>query len=623
MSSFQARGRCVGLALGLALLGAVGCSSGPEGDEGSASDVVSKSFDKNNVLDDASLVAADTMTQEEVQSFLEKTPYGTRAGLADYTTGGQRASEWIHQAAVDNGINPVAMLVRLQMEKGLISAKDAPDFKVDAAFGCGCESAKACSDKYLGLDKQATCMARTLRRDMDGLARGKATVSGWKLGVAKKTEDGITVTPATYATAALYTYTPWVGEAGGGKAGIGGASLHWAVWKKFGGVATTPSSHPDEPKNPPSSTRGCTSSASCSATTPVCDVVSGKCVGCQADYADQNAAPLSCPTAAKPACQVAGSSAGACVECTGENTSACDGQHDRPACVEAASACGCTEDGDCDEGEYCDAKNGAAGLCATGCRVQGGADTCPEGQACSKHDGTVGTCAGEGCETTGCSTAPNLVCDTQAATPSCVQCLKDADCGDTKVCDTKAKKCVECTGANKQACSAKGSGAACLAANVCGCVADSDCGSATSGRVCDPSTHACRVGCRDSGGNRCPSGQICSTDNGIGTCSMEKTGTGSGSGSGSGSSSDSDSEPEWSGRPPHAPSTGSGGGSSAPAAEEPSDGPAPAKKGCAVSGVSGRAGAGELVGLCFAMGVLAQRRRRRVTRTPGSQVLAR
>src|SRR6185436_19666566 len=58
-----------------------------------------------------------------------------------------------------------------------------------------------------------------------------------------------------------------------------------------------------------------------------------------------------------------------------------------------------------------------------------------------------------------------------------------------------------------------------LADNTCGCVTDDDCGTATSGRVCDALSQICVVGCRGTGGNGCPTTQVCtSTDATIGMC---------------------------------------------------------------------------------------------------------
>jgi hypothetical protein len=54
-----------------------------------------------------------------------------------------------------------------------------------------------------------------------------------------------------------------------------------------------------------------------------------------------------------------------------------------------------------------------------------------------------------------------------------------------------------------------------------GCGSDSQCGSATSGRVCNFDTGVCVSGCRGTGGNGCPEGDSCSSTNDtIGTCSI-------------------------------------------------------------------------------------------------------
>lgn len=85
----------------------------------------------------------------------------------------------------------------------------------------------------MGFDNQAECAAGTLSRSMDRAVTSTGTVSGWARNGAKATQDGVIVTPKNAATAALYTYTPWVGEAGGGREGVGGASLRFAVWDRF------------------------------------------------------------------------------------------------------------------------------------------------------------------------------------------------------------------------------------------------------------------------------------------------------------------------------------------------------------------------------------------------------
>ena len=202
------------LALSTLLLSQValfaGCAPSSHTGSGSAADV-NAPFDPNDILDDASMMDATAMTPDQIQAFLEQTPYGTASGLASYSLNGQSASAWIAQAAAQNGINPLVLLVRVQMEQGLISNTAVPS-AVDQAFGCGCEGA-SCGAQYLGFDHQALCSGQALGDAMAALLAGNATVSGWQPGVTTETLDGTAVTPMTNATAALYTYTPYLSAA--------------------------------------------------------------------------------------------------------------------------------------------------------------------------------------------------------------------------------------------------------------------------------------------------------------------------------------------------------------------------------------------------------------------------
>lgn len=212
----------------------VACSSAPPSDaEGSSAAATKSPFDRNAVLDDSSLTDAEAMTEEDVQKFLDKTPWGKKSVLATYEADGKSAAKIIHTAATAHGINPLELLVRLQMEQGLINKTTASAATIDVAFGCGCPHSPVCSDKYMGFANQAECAAGTLSRSLASAKTSTGTVSGWARNRAKETQDGVTVTPKNAATDALYTYTPWVGEAGGGRAGVGGASLHHAVWDRF------------------------------------------------------------------------------------------------------------------------------------------------------------------------------------------------------------------------------------------------------------------------------------------------------------------------------------------------------------------------------------------------------
>jgi hypothetical protein len=52
---------------------------------------------------------------------------------------------------------------------------------------------------------------------------------GWAVGQTHSVSDG-SVTPANEATAGLYIYTPWIGQGGGGKQGVGGNYLFWDLF---------------------------------------------------------------------------------------------------------------------------------------------------------------------------------------------------------------------------------------------------------------------------------------------------------------------------------------------------------------------------------------------------------
>lgn len=184
-------------------------------------------FDRHRLLGDVAFVDASALTVDEIQAFLENTPYGGRSALASYSSGGRSAARAIHEAAQAHGINPLLILTRAQLEMSLIGKATASQFSLDYAFGCGCPDNQSCSTQWKGFHRQVDCMASHMRDYVDDLEAGGSTIAGWKIGKSKKTLDGYTITPKNAATAALYTYTPHVGAAGSGNLG------HFKIWKKF------------------------------------------------------------------------------------------------------------------------------------------------------------------------------------------------------------------------------------------------------------------------------------------------------------------------------------------------------------------------------------------------------
>lgn len=231
--------------VGLALLGVLAACSIQTGEDAasSGSRVSRDTFDKDDVLDDRTMSDSEAMTVGDVQAFLDKTPWGNASVLATYEEGGRSAAQIMVDAAQKHGINPLELLVRVQMEQGLVRKTSASERTISLAFGCGCPHAPVCKtspERYTGFANQAECAAGTMRRSMDRALTSKGTASGWARNRAKTTEDGITIVPANATTAALYTYTPWVGEAGGGREGVGGVSLHHRVWSSFAAAIAEP-----------------------------------------------------------------------------------------------------------------------------------------------------------------------------------------------------------------------------------------------------------------------------------------------------------------------------------------------------------------------------------------------
>jgi uncharacterized repeat protein (TIGR01451 family) len=138
-----------------------------------------------------------------------------------------------------------------------------------------------------------------------------------------------------------------------------------------------------------------------------------------------------------------------------------------------------------------------------------------------------------------------------------------------------------------------------VATGVCvGCLSDGDCGSATSGEVCGPSS-TCIAGCRGTGGNGCPQGQTCSsTSNAIGTCSGGGTGGSTSTSTSTSGASTSTSTSGASTSTSTGSSSGAGGAGGAASSTSSSGGAGGAKGtgGASTGAGNGGAGAGHGVG---------------------------
>lgn len=194
----------------------------PEEDK---SDGLQVKFDKNLIMWEDFFLAESYLTADQLQAFLEKTPYDSRCWLADEVIDGRRASDVLVETSRERHLNPLMVLARMQVEQSLVSKTARPkQSKIDKAFGCGCPDNSSCNEKYKGLANQIRCAGDTLAKLHAGSMDGTGE---WRSGTTTKTLDGKKVTPANDATAALYAYTPWVLK------GEGGNWLVWNVTRRF------------------------------------------------------------------------------------------------------------------------------------------------------------------------------------------------------------------------------------------------------------------------------------------------------------------------------------------------------------------------------------------------------
>jgi hypothetical protein len=199
-----------------------GCGAADD-EVGSQQTDSTETFNRHLVLLDEQLADGDALSAAEIQAFVAHTPHGTRSVLADHVSNGRTAAEALAAAGSQYDINPLVLLTRLQLEQSLVSKTSATKKKLDWAMGCGCPDYQNCMEAYRGFDKQVECAAERLRTYLTQLDETGATIAGWKVGKGKKTLDGTTVTPKSRATAAIYTYTPWLSS----------AKNHVSIWKKY------------------------------------------------------------------------------------------------------------------------------------------------------------------------------------------------------------------------------------------------------------------------------------------------------------------------------------------------------------------------------------------------------
>lgn len=181
-------------------------------------------FNTNMIISDEDMQSCAGWTATDVQTFLQdKGSY-----LANYTCENvsgtvKSAAEIIYDAAIQYSISPKFLLVTLQKEQSLITDNQPSQKQLDWATGfavCdGCYLSDPKVVKYKGFAKQVDGAAGIIRWYYDN----KTTKSYIKQKGAAVYIDNQEVTPQSWATAFLYTYTPH----------LHGNKNFWRLWNSW------------------------------------------------------------------------------------------------------------------------------------------------------------------------------------------------------------------------------------------------------------------------------------------------------------------------------------------------------------------------------------------------------
>lgn len=163
----------------------------------------------------------------DIQGFLKD----RECFLAYHTLQDKPYSTWLDEKCQAVDLNPKHILVNLQKEKSLISAKTQPaDNIMDRALGYGMTDGGDIKSLY-GFQTQNEGAIKDLIGDY-------AKYKKKSVQPAKTVDSGlIIVKPLTAFTSLLYEYTPWTGTPDSffyaQMKGIHGVYLFWTLWRQY------------------------------------------------------------------------------------------------------------------------------------------------------------------------------------------------------------------------------------------------------------------------------------------------------------------------------------------------------------------------------------------------------
>lgn len=204
-------------------------------------------FRAGHIISDPVFFNSSTMSEGQIQSFLEARVPSCRAGYtclkdwrdtsrtttADAMCGpyqgaaNERASTIIFKVAQACGINPQVILATLEKEQGLVTHVWPSEWRYTAAMGQGCPDTAACDTRYYGFFNQVYGAAWQFKRYANPPGTSQyftwyAPGKTWNIRYHPEVSCGSSpVFVENQATANLYYYTPYQPNAASLRAGYG------------------------------------------------------------------------------------------------------------------------------------------------------------------------------------------------------------------------------------------------------------------------------------------------------------------------------------------------------------------------------------------------------------------
>ena len=177
-----------------------------------------EAFSADFLIADADFEDGSFLPAAAIQDFFERTPYGAASFLATYTERGRRAADLLAEVAAKHRVSALWLLARLERDRALLAARRYPAEAKDVeyVFSYGCSGRSLCDPTFGGLGLQLDALAGEWRRALVDLRAAGISANGFAAGTAASTLDGVVVTPASTATAALYSVEPIARGLGGG-----------------------------------------------------------------------------------------------------------------------------------------------------------------------------------------------------------------------------------------------------------------------------------------------------------------------------------------------------------------------------------------------------------------------